>query len=132
MMTKPLPERVRLGVLAGMAYAFVYSLFAWAVFNAKSIAQVEQMGATLAQVIVAYWAGAVLGGGLVGAFLPVGRRPLGAFGLGTLGALPFFLIAFLVIASDAPWLPDQVVMALIASLVVGGSLGLYIQSNSKS
>lgn len=132
MINKPLIERLRLGVLAGLACAVVYSLIAWAVFRLKDPAQLAQMRVSLSEVVVSYWVGAVIGGSLVGVFLPIGRWALGAFALGTLAAIPFFLLAFLLIATDAPWFPDQIVMAFIASFVVGGSTALYVRSNSTS
>jgi hypothetical protein len=84
--------------------------------------------ASLKQVVFSYVAGGVVGGVLVGALLPIARWAPGAFVVGTIGTLPFFLLVNLLIASDAPWFPDQLVMALIASMLLGGLLGLFFQS----
>jgi hypothetical protein len=130
MIEKPLLERVRVAVLVGLGYALVYSLIAAALFKLKDPAQVERMGMTLPQAIATYWAGAVLGGVLVGILLPMARWGVGAFVLGTLATLPFFMLVSLLIAADAPWFPDQVIMALLVSMVLGGLMGLYIRSNS--
>jgi hypothetical protein len=130
-MEKPLLERARAGVLVGLAYATVYSLVAVAVFRFKDPADLASLHASLTQVIGAYVAGAIIGGALVGALLPLARWAPGAFFLGTTGTLPFFLMVFLLIAADAPWFPDQLVMALIAAMLIGGLMGLYIQNNSR-
>lgn len=128
MIERPLLERARLGILAGLGYAAVYSLVAVAVFRFKDPADLANLHASLSQVVFSYVAGAVVGGALVGALLPIARWAPGAFVLGTIGTLPFFLMVFLLIASDAPWFPDQLVMALIASMLLGGLLGLFFQS----
>jgi hypothetical protein len=128
MIEKPLLERARLGILAGLGYAAVYSLVAVAVFRFKDPADLAKLHASLMQVVFAYVAGAVVGGALVGALLPITRWAPGAFLVGTAGTLPFFLMASLLIASDAPWFPDQLVMALIASMLLGGLLGLFFRS----
>jgi MFS family permease len=130
MIEKPLLERVRVAVLVGLGYAVGYSVIAAALFKLKDPSQVERMGMSLPQAIATYWAGAVLGGVLVGILLPMARWRVGAFVLGTLGTLPFFMLVSLLIAADAPWFPDQVIMALLVSMVLGGLMGLYIRSNS--
>jgi hypothetical protein len=130
MIEKSLLERARLGALVGLAYAAVYSLVAVAIFQFRDSATLASLHASLTQVIVAYVIGAVVGGALVGVLLPITRWAVGAFVLGTAGTLPFFLLVFLLIASDAPWFPDQVVMALIAAMLLGGLLGLLIRSES--
>lgn len=130
MIEKPLLERARVGVLVGLAYAAVYSLAAIALFRFKDPADLASLHASLTQVIGAYVGGAVVGGALVGALLPIARWAPGAFFLGTAGTLPFFLTVFLLIASDAPWFPDQLVMALIAAMLLGGLMGLFIRSES--
>jgi MFS family permease len=131
MIERPLLARARFGILAGLGYAVVYSLVAVAVFRFKDPADLAKIHASLSQVVFAYVAGAVVGGAVVGALLPIARWAPGAFLVGTIGTLPFFLMASLLIASDAPWFPDQLVMALIASMLLGGLLGLFFQSQPK-
>lgn len=130
MIEKPLIERARLGVLVGLAYATVYCLAAVAVFQLKDRADLANLHASLVQVILAYVIGAVIGGALVGALLPIARWAPGAFLLGTMGTLPFFVLVFFLIASDAPWFPDQIVMALVAAMLLGGCMGLFIRGET--
>lgn len=130
MIEKPVQERIRAAVFVGLGYALVYSLVAGALFKFRDPAQMERVRVSLPQTVASYWAGAVLGGVLVGILLPLARWTIGAFVLGTIATLPFFMLVSLVIAADAPWFPDQLVMALIASLLIGGSLGAYFRSNS--
>jgi MFS family permease len=130
MIEKALFDRVRLGLIVGLAYAGAYSLVAVAVFHFKDPADLAMLHASLTQVVLAYIVGAVAGGAIVGALLPIARWPAGAFALGTAGTFPFFVLVFLLLAADAPWFPDQVVMGLIGAMLLGGPMGLFIRGNS--
>lgn len=108
---RPLRDRIRLGVLAGLALAAGFAIFAipfallrWAAgSNEIATSGVE---VSYPQALVVYLVGGVLGGGAVGALWPLRRWWLGRRFLGVVAALPAMFAVRILIWGAGDWRMD--------------------------
>jgi hypothetical protein len=89
-------QRVRQGVLFGMAMAVFYSVFVSGIYLVRGPDYLDSYDAALWQVIGSYFAGGILAGAIVGALQPLVRFRVGAMIVFSLAA--FFVFACIVVA----------------------------------
>ena len=80
-------RHVSLGIQVGVLLATIFS--AWVLYN-HSVAgsrAIERSGATVAGLVLAYYSAGVIGGALVGALIPLARRPGGTILIGCVTAV---------------------------------------------
>jgi hypothetical protein len=111
---------VRQGVRWGFTYACIYGFFAAISFLVRGSARFEAtVGVDLLVLLAGFLLAGLTGGLLVGIFLPLGARLMGAVFLGWLGAAPAFALGGL---AFLPWDDRFGIRLLVVTL--GGSLTL--------
>jgi hypothetical protein len=90
------------GVVGGCLMALYYTTIAILIYLIRGPAAFGTYGITFGQTVLAYWAGGVAGGLVLGVLLPVARNRLGKGVLGILVALPVF-VAIALIMGDLHW-----------------------------
>lgn len=71
-------ERVRRGMAFGLLMAALFSLYVTGLRVFRGVAPFNKLGATYSSVVLAYFAGGALTGGVVGGLWPLRRRRSGA------------------------------------------------------
>jgi hypothetical protein len=119
------------GAKFGLAVATALSLWAVVLRVTLGPAAFAETGFTLRFVVMVYYGASAIGGGALGALLPLRRSALGACLIGVVFVLPFYAAFFLAypftISPKTWWIGIGVVM----SLVVGGGLGLWVWSSER-
>ncbi len=96
----------------------------------QGTAPFEHAGTPYGRTVLLYYAGFVVGGTVLGALLPLRRWALGSMLLGFLFVLPVYASFVVLDATPAERFSSwNVLGTLIASIVVGGGLGLWVWSN---
>lgn len=129
---KQVYRNMRLGMLLGLWIATGLSLWALLVRLVVGTAPFEATTFSLTQTVVIYFAGFTTGGLLVGLLSPLRRWAVGSMLLGIVFTLPVYALFTAAYAKDAAdpssWLGPGV---LVASVIVGGGLGLWVWSNEQ-
>lgn len=116
-------KRIKQSIGVGLSIGIVYAIVG-AVISAVAGVDAEIAGIYIALYVV----GGVLGGALVGCFLSLAYRNRGgAFVVGVLGALPFFMLLGITLSlaeQDVP-LEAGLVSAVVTALLLGGPLGVH-------
>jgi len=122
-------RNVRKCVGYGTAYAAVYSLVAFAVAASAAPSPLGEAGASgIPQLILAYFAGGIAAGLLIGLLLPLGRTRVGAAAIGFVAAVPvFWALAMTEATSRSMW---QVLLqdAIPLGGIMGPAAGLIVRS----
>lgn len=111
--------RVLLGITGGLLVAGGFS--AWVIIGSAigGSDAVEGSGLSVVAVVSLYALAGLVGGGLVGLLLPIGRRLPGALLLGFLGLWPVYFGAAFLLHTRADWVIGGAIMATVASAVSG-------------
>jgi hypothetical protein len=110
---------LRSGLEWGAAFAAVYSGYAVLLWLVRGAAPFRGAETTLPKVLAAYFAAGLVGGGLFGLCLPLGRTRPGAALLGLLIGVPVMYAMVLAATPPSEWMGD----GLVAGLIGGGCLG---------
>jgi len=123
MMTTSWQKRLRAGIVVGIVAATLFTIIAAVALHFRSPTARNALHVTLKEVSLAYFVGAVFGGALVGICVPWVRNSFVAALLGVVASFPSFVMISAFMQPDAPWMPTKFVVALIASIVLGGGIG---------
>jgi hypothetical protein len=127
---KQVLRNLRSGVLLGLAVAIGLSLWALLVRIVGGTKPFELTTFSYAQTVLVYFIGFTISGALLGLLLPLRRWAIGSMLIGTLFTLPVYAAFAMMFAKASAvrssWLGPSV---LIAALLVGGGLGLWVWSN---
>jgi hypothetical protein len=104
-----------------------FSIWAALAYALKDSRQIEAMGITLRELVVAYLLGGFFGGAFAGAMIGLLRSAVGAFVLGFVTNFPTAMMVASLIAADAS-LPGKISIGIIGACV-GGVVALYIRSD---
>ena len=87
----------------------------------------DDLDTTYGATAALYYAGGLVGGTLVGLFLPIGRSLWGAALLGILGVFPFYLGVALTKSRRAnPLTPENIGGSALLAFLTGGAVGVWI------
>lgn len=118
-----LNERLRFGVLVGLALAALYCTYALALFAVRGNAPFAKNEVTLPLVLATYAASGIAGGVAYGVLHPLGRTALGRVVLAVLiGTLVFFGITVVTEGLPSHWSRD----AWENTVILGGLMGIPI------
>jgi hypothetical protein len=90
------------GIRWGLVVATVFSAWVTVVAVAGSADAFTKVGVTYRAVVVAYYAGGIVAGAMVGALLPLRRTFAGAALVGTIAAFPAWM-GFWFVSEGTPW-----------------------------
>jgi hypothetical protein len=122
-------DRLKTGIGWGWRFAAVYIVFVLGLFLLRGPGPFERSGTTLPMVIAAYAIAGMIGGGVFGLLLPLGRTRLGAAFLGLIVAVPVMHVVSL--AVDLEGAPRLTVVLLTAALLGPMSgVGLWYVNSS--
>ena len=93
-----LVNRLRLGAWYGFIFACLYGLYAVGLYILRGPAPFSHDGTTLGAALIAYFAGGVVAGGIIGALQPLSRFRIGA--MFVYGIAAFFVFVSIAIAAD--------------------------------
>lgn len=126
---KQVYRNMRLGMLLGLWIAAGLSLWALLVRLVIGTAPFEATTFSLGQTVLIYFAGFTTGGLLVGLLSPLRRWAIGSMLLGIVFTLPVY--ALFTAAYEKSSVPSSWLGVLVASVLVGGGLGLWVWSNEQ-
>lgn len=122
-------DRFKTGIGWGWRFAAVYIVFVLGLFLLRGPGPFERSGTTLPMVIAAYTVAGLIGGGIFGILLPLGRTRFGAALLGLIVAVP--VIHVVTLAVDLEGASRLTVVLLTASLLGPMSgVGLWYVNSS--
>ena len=118
-----LNDRLRFGVLVGLALAALYCTYALALFVVRGNAPFEKNEVTLLLVLATYAASGIAGGVAYGVLHPLGRTVVGRVVLAVLiGTLVFFGITVATDGLPTHWTRDS----WKQTVMLGGLMGIPI------
>lgn len=116
------------GIRWGLAFASGYIAWVLLLYLVAGSAPFEEHGnLTVGKAIVAYIAGGVLAGSIVGSLRPLVRWLLGAIVLGVIAAVPVTLGMLIAMVGMPPWAFEYKFAAVIAPIVLGSLGGLIMR-----
>jgi hypothetical protein len=118
-------ERLRLGVLVGLALAALYCAYALALFAVRGSAPFAKNEVTLPLVLATYAASGIAGGVAYGVLHPLGRTMVGRVVLAVLiGTLVFFGLTVATDGLPSHWTRDSWEQTVILGGLMGIPIGL--------
>jgi hypothetical protein len=100
----PMLKNLRWGVLSGIAFATLTSLWVGGLAILRGSVRFETYGLTIWQIMAVYFAGGVAGGAVVGLLRPVTKYRLGAALVGLVAAVPLaFAVEIALQGSPSHW-----------------------------
>jgi hypothetical protein len=123
-----------LGVLVGLAFAFVYSVLALVISLAAEGSMEGEYGFSVFTLIELYFLAGIIGGGSVGFLWPWTVTRLGAVIVGVIGALPLSFGAALLVEQSRPRrdYSSALLAAVIYAVIVGVWAGLVLFPKPKA
>ena len=112
------------GVRWGLYYAAVYSAVGTVLYVLRGPDLLAGYGLTFVEMLASYVAGGLVGGVVVGLFLPMGRTAVGAALLGFIAVLPFCFAAALTMTEPAQWSSEIPLVPLVTAALLGPLSGL--------
>ena len=118
-------DRVRFGVLVGLALAALYCAYALALFAVRGDAPFAKNEVTMPLVLATYVASGIVGGVAYGVLHPLGRTVLGRVVLAVLiGTLVFFGITVATDGLPSHWSRESWEQTVILGALMGVPIGL--------
>jgi len=117
-----LRNRVLWGVRWGLGIAAVLAAWATGVFMFGGGIAFEQRGVSIVRVVLAYFAGGVVGGSAIGAALPFAKHGVVAAVLGAVTVAPIGAVVFG--SLEWPWTSFHTVVLTLFCLILGVPAGL--------
>lgn len=120
-------ENVRWGVSKGLKFAVFCVLFLIVPLIARAIEPEGQRPVSFPLVVVGYFAGAVLGGAVIGALRPLARWPGGSILIGIVaGPLIMAALGPAMFGSPDTWGVDEVLSIVVPGMMLGAILGAVL------
>ena len=117
-------RNLRWGVLYGLAYAAVASVWVAVIALARHETYFAQYGLALAQLIALYALAGVAGGIVVGLLRPLTGHPIGAAAVGVIAGIPAMLVFFIALSDDPrPLTNIDWRGGVLLSTLIGGPTG---------
>lgn len=121
-------ERVRIGVAWGVGLALVFCIYVIGLYILRGSEPFERVGSSLGKTLLAYLAGGVAGGAIVGVLFPFTRHWFGRSVVGILAAFAASLgIGMAMFGPPTGWMASHW-FATSISAVFFGVLGAYLFS----
>ena len=123
------------GIALGLFVATGFS--AWVTFLrlTAGTSPFDRLRTTYLATVELYYGGALVGGTLIGLFLPLGRWPLGAALLGMLGVFPlYFGVALTTSGAASTFTVHNLASSSVIAFFVGGAVGIgsWLRDNPES
>jgi len=123
---RDLRNHVLKGIALGLFIATGFS--AWVTFLRLTVgtAPFDRLNTTYHATVELYYGGGLVGGTLVGLFLPLRRWPLGAALLGMLGVFPlYFGVALTTSGAASTFTIHNLASSAVLAFLVGGAVGIW-------
>jgi len=123
---RDLRNQVLKGIALGLFIATGFS--AWVTFLRLTVgtAPFDRLNTTYHATVELYYGGGLVGGTLVGLFLPLRRWPLGAALLGMLGVFPlYFGVALTTSGGASTFTSHNLASSAVLAFLVGGAVGIW-------
>jgi hypothetical protein len=109
------------GVIGGLIYGVCYSIVALAIHFGSGGRALEAIGVSPLKLVVLYFVGGMVGGGLVGLMWPLTRARVGSIAVGSVGFLPVCIGAGVLVIPDVS---DAAIASTGAAVILGVAVGL--------
>lgn len=124
---KPTLQRICNGILVGIGIATLLSAVAGGIDLMSDGQAIRHVGLTWWQLVVVYSIGGITGGAFFGFGEVLSRRsPVLAVLVGVVACFPFSATYFICSAAQSDGIHDELIMASIGAIVLGGPIGLVI------
>ena len=118
-------RNVRTCVKIGLGIGVLFSLYVVVAYAVTAGSILDGYGTTLPVVLATYLGGGIVGGAIVGALLPLGRRWYGAMLVGSIGLMPFYaMIEFAMFPAGRRSI--YMLSTLLVAATVGSLAGLGV------
>ena len=115
-----LTQDIHQGLKWGLAFGFAYAVLGTVMVAVRGSAMLRQYDLSWAGLVAGYIGGGAAAGMIVGALLPLTRRPIGLAFVGFVAALPFTLYAVLAMTAPEDWGRFLPVVPLFAAIAGPG------------
>jgi hypothetical protein len=129
--SRSLSENTRWGIRRGLAIASLYSAYVIVLAAVQRSIHLDAYGATVFDLLLIYFAGGLIGGGIVEALRPLNATGAGGALIGGLASIPFWMGTLLLVAGvPTRWDKGDWIVLLILS-AIGALMGIHLATKDR-
>jgi hypothetical protein len=117
-------DNLKSGTRWGLAFAAFYSAAAVLIWLVRGDVAFEAQGTSLWQVLLAYVAGGMAAGVVVGLLMPLGRTRFGAGVIGFVAAVPVMFVVGMAVSPPPTWFTRVPIVAFGCAAILGPIVGI--------